>query len=359
MTSADPLEAKLGSKARILLPIFLLSFLAICAWKMWPSPYGVAHRFHGKTMGTTYNITIVGGAITSEQRESLQQRIDQELAHIDDVMSTYNPEAELARFNLHPAGQAFHVDPSLTSLLAVAHNISNMSQGAFDVTVTPLVDLWGFGTKGPVPYQPPAEAIAAAKHTVGYEKLMIDQNVHALTRAPGMQVELSSIAPGYAADRLSQVLGELGHHNTMVEVGGEVFARGHNERGTTWQIGIERPVQTRQELHSLVALDGQGLATSGDYRNTVVIEGETFSHTIDPRTGRPIAHNLASVTVVAKDAAHADAYATAILVLGPDEGMSWANKHDLAAMLLVREAPGEFSEHTTPQFEKLRSPEGK
>lgn len=355
MTSADPLEAKLGSKARILLPIFLLSFVAICAWKMWPSPYGVAHRFHGQTMGTTYNITIVGEAITSEQRESLQHRIDQELAGIDSVMSTYNPKAELARFNLHPPGQAFKVDPSLTSLLAVAHQISEQSDGAFDVTVTPLVDLWGFGTKGPVPYKPPAEAIEAAKHTVGYGKLTIDQSAHTLTREPGLQVELSSIAPGYAADHLSQVLLELGHQHTMVEVGGEVFARGHNERGKTWQIGVEQPERTRQALHSLVALDGMGLATSGDYRNISEIEGETFSHTIDPRTGRPVAHNLTSVTVVAQDAAHADAYATAILVLGPEHGLAWANQHDLAAMLLVRQADGSLAEHTTPPFAQLRN----
>jgi len=356
MTSADPLQAKLGSKARILLPIFLLSFLALSAWKMWPSPYGIAHRFHGETMGTTYNVTVVGDALGSEERTRIEQELSDELARIDVVMSTYRKDAQLAQFNAQPANQAFSVDPSLTAVLAIAHEISEKSSGAFDVTVSPLVDLWGFGPGGKVEHQPSMAAIAAAQKKVGYEKLKLNLDVHTLLKTQAeLQVELSSIAPGYAADQLSAHLAKRGFDNTMVEVGGEVFTRGHNERGETWKIGVEQPLRTRQALHSLVGLSGQGLATSGDYRNTTTLDGETFSHTIDPRTGRPIAHGLASVTVVASDAARADALATALLVLGPEEGLSWAKEQDLAALFLIRTVEGSFKEQATDAFERLRS----
>ncbi|MGB1277996.1 MAG: FAD:protein FMN transferase, partial [Nannocystaceae bacterium] len=337
MTSADPLQAKLGSKARILLPIFLLSFLAISAWKMWPSPYGIAHRFHGETMGTTYNITVVSDALTSEERTRIEQELASELARIDLVMSTYRDDAQLAQFNAHAANQAFAVDPSLTDVLAIAHEVSEQSSGAFDVTVSPLVDLWGFGPGGKVEHQPTPTAIASAQASMGYTKLNLDIDAHTLMKTHAeLKVELSSIAPGYAADQLSELLAKSGYANTMVEVGGEVFTRGHNQDGATWKIGIEQPLPTRQALHSLVGISGQGLATSGDYRNTTTLDGESFSHTIDPRTGRPIAHNLASVTVVASNAARADALATALLVLGPKDGLSWAKKHDLAALFLIR-----------------------
>ena len=235
-----------------------------------------------------------------------------------------------------------------------ANEVSFMTQGAFDITVGPLVNLWGFGPANQETELPTDEEITAAQANVGYEMLETDCDHSVMRKASAaIYIDLSGWAKGYAVDQIAQLLDEQGLTNYLVEIGGELRARGHNAEQSKFAIAIEKPLQDNTMEYDVVHLSDVSVATSGDYRNFFEHDGKRYSHSIDPRTGRPVNDELAGVTVISTKTAYADAVATAFLVLGPEDGHALAEKLRIAAYFLVRTETG-IEEKTTSQFEQLR-----
>lgn len=345
--------------------------LAGLVWMLWPKPVArqtlaaseagsqwlvERHRavLSGPAQGTSFAV-VLAGEFDPDTLTRLQAAIDAELAAIDAAMSTWRDDSELSRFNVAPANQPFAVSPALVELLVLGQAISERSGGAFDMSVRPLVEAWGFGRRKPAAPRAPSEAeLAALRARVGFRKLVIDEAAGTLTKqVDGLELDVAAIAPGYAADRIAAILDAAGVADYMVELGGEVRSRGNNPEGEGWKIGIEQPdAEGARVVQAILRVHDAGVATSGDYRNFWEQDGVRYSHTIDPRSARPIAHTLASVTVVDQTAAEADAWATALSVLGPDEGLALATELELAAYFLVRTGPG-FEVRTTPAFDRL------
>jgi thiamine biosynthesis lipoprotein len=300
-------------------------------------------RLEGATMGTYYRVL----ARCPDGSGTLPDAISAELAAVDAQMSTYRRDSELSRFNDGPVGDWFPVAPELAAVVEAALTISSQSQGAFDVTVGPLVNLWGFGPDGRVAARPSADQVARTLDRVGYAYLEARVAPPALRKLRPLYVDLSAIAKGHGVDRLGRLLEGRGCVDYLVDIGGEVRGHGLNERGQPWRIGVEVPDPTRLGgVQRLLTLRDAAVATSGDYRNYVDLDGERFSHTIDPRTGSPVHHGLASVTVVHTSAMWADGLATALNVLGPDAGYAMASAAGLPALFLIRDA-GAFEERYT------------
>jgi thiamine biosynthesis lipoprotein len=294
----------------------------------------------GATMGTTYSVQLVDPPQTVEPAV-LQEQVDDVLADINAVMSTYDAGSELSRFNASSSTDWYGVSAELAGVVAVAQGVSAASGGAFDVTVGPLVNLWGFGPGDGSRVPPDPERVRAAKLRTGYGKLDVRRSPPALRKAvPDLYVDLSAIAKGYGVDRVAALLDTAGVEDYLVEIGGELLARGRNARGEPWRIAVERPDPSGRTVQQVVALTDAALATSGDYRNFFEAGGTRYSHTIDPATGRPVTHDLASVTVLGADAMHADAHATALLVMGVDRGLRFARAAELAALFISRTGTG-------------------
>jgi thiamine biosynthesis lipoprotein len=309
----------------------------------------------GSTMGTSYSVKVVD-LPAGLSAKSLQAAIDQILEAVNDSMSTYREDSELSRFNGNPGGDWVPTSPELLGVLEAAQETSRLSDGAFDVTVGPLVNLWGFGPGAARDRIPDDSEIQSAKARVGYRQLHLRSDPPAIKKdLPGLYLDLSAIAKGYGVDAVAAHLESLGLQNYLVEIGGEVWGKGSNARGTPWRIAIEKPSPGERAVYAVVQLDKVGIATSGDYRNYFELQGQRFSHTIDPATGRPVTHALASVTVLGKSVMQADALATALLVLGPERGYRLAEQHDLAALFIMNKDNG-FNERATPQFDRYRVP---
>ncbi len=303
-------------------------------------------------MGTTFKVSIVEPDETLDTG-ALEADIVATLTHIDDVASTWREDSELSRFNADRSIDWIIVSAEFCAMLDSAFAVSAATAGAFDVTVGPYVNLWGFGPAGDVA-EPPADAVIdGTANSVGYDKIELDC-AEGLVRKDDadIYVDLSGWAKGHAVDKLAAVLDERGIANYLVEIGGEIRARGHNSEALEWAIAVEAPSTTKRVPHAIVRLTDTGLATSGDYRNFFEHAGASYSHTIDPRTGRPVTHTLAAVTVVHESAAYADAMATALLVLGPEDGPELARELGLAAYFLVRGA-ADIEEISTTEFDAL------
>lgn len=309
--------------------------------------------FTGPTMGATYTVKVAPDRpLTREEKEAVQNAIAAVLENINAKMSVYRPDSEISRFNEHRDPAPFPLSQETMEVFQLARRISVETDGAFDITISPLVDLWGFGPgrnrEGRVPED---EEIAAVRDRIGYDKIELDPAAGTARKLhPELSCDVGAIAPGYASDKIAEALERLGHTNYMIEIGGEVRARGRNAEGRTWRIGIEKPDPAGRAVHLVVPLRDAALSTSGDYRNFFEKDGKRYCHEIDPRTGRPITHHLASVSVIGPDCASADAYATALMILGVDEGLRFAETHELAAFFIVREASGRFIEHRSPAF---------
>jgi thiamine biosynthesis lipoprotein len=315
-------------------------------------------RFHGPTMGTTYSIEVTRRP-AAVGREQLQAAIDEVLEETDRHLSTYDAASEISRFNASATTEPVEVSEPLGSVVAIANEVSVASGGAFDITVGPLVRAWGFGDEetGPVT-APDAQELARLRAEAGFGKLQSLSGRRALRKAvPGLQLDVNGIAPGYAVDRIAERFDALGVHDYLIELGGEVRARGLSPAGRPWRVAVETPLAGERKPYALVELDGLSASTSGDYRDFRIVDGHRVSHTIDPRSGAPVTHRLASVCVVDASAARADAFATAMMVLGPEQGMALANRLGLAALFIERTANGEgFTEQATPGFQRLRRP---
>ncbi len=282
-------------------------------------------------MGTRFRATWSGVAACDG---SLSAAVEAELHEVNAQMSTWLPDSELSRFNAAPAGDWVPVSEQLAEVVALALQLARQSEGAFDVTVGPLVNLWGFGPERRDGVPAESEIDRQRAH-VGSGLLDLRRSPPALRkRIDGVAVDLSAIAKGHAVDRLAMLLDSRGCSDYLVEIGGDLRVRGGNADGEAWRIGVERPVGP-DGVEQVLALSRGALATSGDTRNVRKYGDSRFGHTIDPRTGRPVVHRLASVTVWAESAALADGLATLINVLGPDDGLVFAEQHAVAAMALM------------------------
>ncbi|WP_323844077.1 FAD:protein FMN transferase [Microbulbifer magnicolonia] len=299
-------------------------------------------------MGTSYHITVVD-VPAAVQRAELQQQIDAELRQVNREMSTYIEDSELMRFNRGPVGQAVPVSAPLAEVVALSLDIFRRSDGAFDVTVGPLVNLWGFGPQ-PEPEQIPDDAtIASLLQQVGSDALVVQRAPDRITRSRPVEIDLSAIAKGHGVDRVALLLEQQGIRNYLVEIGGELRTLGVNPKGRHWRIGIESPDPAGRVVQKPISVSGKSVATSGDYRNYYERNGVRYAHTIDPRIGRPLQHRLASVTVIADSCAEADGLATALNVLGADAGLELAEREQLAVFMLVKTDAG-FEERYSSAF---------
>jgi thiamine biosynthesis lipoprotein len=322
-------------------------YLAFLTWIMLAPAAGAAEPWliSGATMGTTYRLKLAS-VPDSVDLPQLEADIAAELDDVDRRMSTYRPDSEVCRFGRAAAREWFSVSGSTAEVVAAALEVSRQTAGALDVTIGPVVRLWHFGPRptptGAAEFVPPAEELLLqARSRVGYEKLAVRAEPPALRKlVTGLEIDLSAVAKGYAVDRVADLAARNGIENFLVEIGGELRAAGRRSDGTPWQVGIERPLAQQHELATVVALRDAALATSGDYRKYFEYQGRRYSHIIDPSTGRPAENALASVTVVAETCLAADAWATALLVLGPQRGQRIAEQHEIAALLMARDAGG-------------------
>lgn len=307
----------------------------------------------GGTMGTHYSVKLPQ-LQDGHEADKLQKSIELLLDNANARMSTYLDDSEVSLFNASPSVDWQPVSADLCGKIEQSQAVSALTDGAFDITVGPLVNLWGFGPGEMIDEPPGGEAIDALLDVTGFENLHTDCARKALKKdVPGLMVDLSAIGKGFAADAVGKLLASIGYENYLVEVGGELSIRGLNAKGEPWAIGIEAPLASQRRPHTVVHLTNTGMATSGDYRNFFEANGKIYSHTIDTRTGRPVTHTLASVTVVDKLASRADALATALLVMGPAEGMAFADRENLAVLMLIR-TNGGIEERQTAAFAKLR-----
>ncbi|MEE9608150.1 MAG: FAD:protein FMN transferase [Myxococcota bacterium] len=346
-------------RTRRLLSVSLLLLAGLTVWRLgFQAGPGDLQEFGGPTMGTTYSVKLVASGLSDAARARTAAAIEERLAAVNRLMSTHDPDSELSRFNRFASTAAFAVSPQTLEVFEIAREVSELTGGAFDVTVGPLVAAWGFGVTNRVPGAPPAAELAALRDRVGYRRVGVDRASRSLSKDhPEIACDLSAIAKGYGVDEVARALVELGHRDFLIEVGGELRAQGQRGEGRPWRVAIERPAAGARSIFAVLELKNASLATSGDYRNYYEQDGVRLSHLIDPRSGRPVAHALASVSVVHADAVRADALATGLAVLGPDRGYALAEREGLAAYFIVREPGGSFRELATASFPPLERPD--
>ncbi|MCZ6458377.1 MAG: FAD:protein FMN transferase [Gammaproteobacteria bacterium] len=314
-------------------------------------------RVTGATMGTQYSVT----AKCKSLPRPLEPELAAVLSSVNREMSNYDPESMLSRFNHKPVGSWHEISDSLADVIEAAQSLSVASDGAFDVTVGPLVNLWGFGPVGDREDLPDEREITAALANVGYRHLSLRRSVAAggsaeLQKGVSVYVDLSAIAKGHGVDRIAQHIEHLGCLDYLVDIGGEVRVAGVNPQGKAWRIGVEVPAAGNfGGVARVLELSQGAVATSGDYRNFMAVNGKRYSHTIDPRTGYPVTHDLASVSVVHPSAMWADGYATTLSVLGAEAGLDFARKENLAALFIIRTASG-FQERYTARMKRYVDP---
>lgn len=291
----------------------------------------------GSTMGTFYTIKIaVENMIDGNEYERLQTEIDSVLEKVNAEMSTYIPTSEISMFNKSISTDWQTISPDFHYVLSESIKLGYLSAGALDITIAPLVNLWGFGTDDFQNNIPSSELINEILLYTGIDKLQIDTlSCSIRKKEPRLNLDLSATAKGFGVDKIYHFLLIKGYKNLLIEIGGELRSAGLNHLNKKWAVGISKPSR-ESKIQEVVELSNMAMATSGDYWNYFEVEGKRYSHTIDPRTGAPVTHNLASVTVIDTSCLRADALATAIEVLGPEEGMKFANDKELIVYMIVR-----------------------
>jgi FAD:protein FMN transferase len=328
--------------------------LACCAIMLtgFGAPLGTV--ITGQTMGTSYRI-VLAESEDAATLASIQADVDQALNQLEDQMSTWRPDSELSRFNVSTSTDWFPVSSDTAFVVSEAKKIWKLSDGAFDPTVAPLIKLWHFAEEPGEQTLPSDADIERAIAAIGFDEIDVRLDPPSLLKKrPEIQLNLSAIAKGYAVDIISELLTRRLSNDQLstahlVEIGGEMRGRGRKSDGSSWTAGIETPDALPRQIHTALRLDDQSLATSGDYRNYFEVDGQRYSHTIDPATGRPVTHSLTSVSVLAKDCLTADALATAIEVLGPERGMKLAEQQNVAIYQILRSGSG-FDVQASPSF---------
>ncbi len=332
-------------------PLFLfIAFLTLLCACGTPTDSKVhVEVYSGPTMGTEYRVTVVNRERINVDSEQVKRSIERALSTVNDSMSTYIRDSEISRFNRLQQGESATLSKAMLQVTKEALEVSRFSEGAFDPTLGKAIRLWGFGSDGRITEQPTQGVLEELKRSIGYEYL--DLTGDKLTKlADGLELNLSAIAKGYAVDLVALELMSLGFHHFLVNIGGELRASGNNADDVLWRVAVEKP-HLLGGIEEVLVLDHKAIATSGDYRNFIVIDDQTFSHTIDPFTLKPVLHRLASVSVIADKASKADALATALLAMGEERGVAFADKHNIPAYFIIRGREGdEFELHITENF---------
>jgi|SRR5699024_2082793 len=343
------MRAKSFSTEQGLRALFL--FVAFALLVACSSPVQKNHTLTGPTMGTVWSVQLAhlpAEMTLAEVQEGLEAR----LALVNAQMSTYDPTSNISRYNTSEGGTWHPIPDEFATVLDAAFSLAADSDGAFDPTIGPLVNLWGFGPVARGEKLPTAEAINEAMQKTGWQKVKRRAHGQEILQPGGIYLDLSAIAKGYAVDLLGEYLTDIGVKGWMVDIGGDLRTYGHKADGSKWRIAVERPVPGKREINSVLSLQNMAVATSGDYRNYYDTEQGQVSHTVDPRSGRTIQHGLASVTVLHESCMIADGLATLLTVLGPEEGLEFAKREGLAVLFIARDATSQsFQEFSTPAFE--------
>jgi thiamine biosynthesis lipoprotein len=347
-----------AQRAVVAAPILFTALLASCA----TTPH--AFELHGEGLGSTWTVKVAGPASVDQQ--TLQREVQHQIDTLTHQLSRWDSTSTISALNASTNDDWHTLPPELTKALSYALTLATTTGGAYDPTVAPLVDTWGFGTQGRRYAPPTANEISTARQRVGWSRVTLDPASNRMRKPVGMQIDLSSMTHGFAADQVAAYLRSVGITRYLVDVGSELRAQGDAPEGQPWRVAIERPppeispnpqttsasattdTGTDAPLH-VIALRDAGIATSGNYRYFFDYNGRRYSHRIDPRTGEPITHPLAAVTVIDPECMKADALATALTVLGPDEGFDYAQRHGIAALFIVRTEQG-LEERITPAF---------
>ncbi len=308
--------------------------------------------FWGETMGTTYRVAITGG-LDLPKPDHLQHMVETLLETINDQMSTYRATSELSKFNTERQASWFDVSPQIAHVVETALKISRLSGGAFDATIGPLVNLWGFGPDKQTLRSPSEEQITLALANTGHHHLHVKSRQTAIRKKrPDLHVDLSGIGKGFAVDQIAEVLASAGAENFLVDIGGDMIVRRFSPVQAPWRIGIEQPTTGPRNIHRVINIGDGAVATSGNYRNFFEAGGSRFSHIIDPRSGAPVKHKLASVTVVAPTAEEADGWSTGLMVLGADEGFELAQQLGLSAFFITKTG-NRLVDRSTGEFQRF------
>ncbi len=337
--------------------VFCILTLLHCSEPSPPPIVDAPLNLSGATMGTYFKVT-VRSLPPSIHEDELKASIEKLLEKVNAQMSTYIPESEISRFNQYEKTDWFPVSSETALVVNEALKIHYLTQEAFDITIGPLVNLWGFGPPGRKGEIPNQEKVNIALKTVGSRHLQSRLNPPSLKKdIADLYLDLSGIAKGFGVDHLAEYLESIGITDFLVDIGGEMKTSGHKGDGLPWKIAIERPVIDKQEIQKIIDLTDQAVATSGDYRNYFEKDDRRYSHEINPKTGQPVQHRLASVTVLDSSCMRADALATALMVLGPQEGYRLAEREKLAVLFIIKGKDG-FFEKATPALMGLTKSKG-
>ena len=342
-------SSKIGSTLKYLQTLFLIFFILLfagCGLKK-------EVEFSGKTMGTTYHIKAVVGLFTNTK--NIKDQIDTRLEEINKSMSTFRKESEISRFNAHQTvGEKFKISEDFYNVMIVAMAIYQETGGAWDGTVKPFVDLWGFGKSENNYTIPEKSRIAAILSNIGFNNIEIFAGHYLAKKNTAITLDLASIAKGYGVDQIAALIRGNGIDNFLVEIGGEVFAAGLRKDGKNWRIGINRPQKNApvDQVYKVVNLQDKGFATSGDYRNYFEVNQKRFTHVIDPRNGYPVDNGVVSVSIIANTCTFADGLATAVMVLGHKKGLDLVNRLDNTECFIVTQSKdGVLTDHYSKGFQ--------
>jgi thiamine biosynthesis lipoprotein len=344
----SPIGSRFSFKASALLSFYLslIVILVSCGQPSLPQNFLIS----GPTMGTSYHITVVSPPANID-KYTLQTDIDKLLININRQMSTYIPDSEISKFNQLSVNTWKSISEDFFTVLELSESFSLLTSGRFDITIGPLVDLWGFGAATDQDQKIPDRGLLEQTlDNVGWYNLVLDKENRAIKKLKPININLSAIAKGYGVDKVAELLTSKNIDNYLVEIGGEVRARGLNKENIPWRLGIEEPSLMQKSVQRVVELTDQAIATSGDYRNYFEENGTRFSHTIDPTSGRPVKHNIASVSVIADNAATADALATALNVLGERAALELSERENIAAYFILYD-----NENTENQYRVVHS----
>ncbi len=314
------------------------------------TPTATATVLDGKTMGTFWRVSVIG--VDEAKAQALRAKVQAQLDADDRLLSTWKNDSALMRFNHAATTEPWPVSEAMADIVTLSLRIGAKTHGAMDITVGPLVNLWGFGPDKQPVTTPDAEAITAAKARTGLQHLqVINQSGRQFLQKdiPDLFVDLSTVGEGYAADHLARLMEQEGISRYLVSVGGALVSRGMNGEGKPWRVAIQKPTDRENAVQAIVDINGHGISTSGSYRNYYELDGKRISHVIDPQTGQPITHKLVSVTVIAPTALEADGWDTGLMVLGPEKAQQVVREEGLAVYMIVKEGEG-FKTWMSPQF---------
>ncbi|HDE1481494.1 TPA: FAD:protein FMN transferase ApbE [Klebsiella quasipneumoniae] len=314
------------------------------------TPASTATVLDGKTMGTFWRVSVIG--VDEAKAQALRAKVQAQLDADDRLLSTWKNDSALMRFNHAADTRPWPVSEAMADIVTLSLRIGAKTHGAMDITVGPLVNLWGFGPDKQPVATPDTQAIAAAKARTGLQHLqVINQSGRQFLQKdiPDLFVDLSTVGEGYAADHLARLMEQEGISRYLVSVGGALVSRGMNGEGKPWRVAIQKPTDQENAVQAIVDINGHGISTSGSYRNYYELDGKRISHVIDPQTGQPITHKLVSVTVIAPTALEADGWDTGLMVLGPEKAQQVVREQGLAVYMIVKEGEG-FKTWMSPQF---------